>query len=458
MKKDRDRLREDLRVVMDQNLVLESKVANYDEVMKDLEEGMFSNVELLEICEKERDNLKNERDNILKTAEELLNQSAEAASGTNVSKFFATLTFDEIEEITSDFDPSSQLWEGESGSIYKGILSHSQVTVRIWHPEGPHGPREFHQEVEILSKFRHPHLITLMGVCPEAWALVYEYLPNGSLEERLSCKDNTPPLSWQTRIRIATELCSGLIFLHSREPLRVVHGALKPSSILLDSNFTCKISGFGFSYLISHEENSLSTVPSSSSPATPYTDPHILDMYLEEVTPLADVYSFGVILLELLTGKPASEMADELHDALDDYKLDSLLDTSAGVWPYVQAEQLAQLGLRCCEENPTNRPNLESIWRVLEPMRASCAGSPSYHLGEEEHRQAPSYFICPIFQEVMKDPHVAADGYTYEAEALRGWLETGHNTSPMTNLELDHSNLVPNHALRSAIQEWRQDH
>lgn len=454
VKSDRDRLREDLESVMDQNLLLESKIANYDQVMKDLEEGMLSNVELLQICEKERDDLKNERDNVLKTAEELLNQSAEAASRMEVSKFFATLTFAEIEEVTSEFDPSLQLWEGESGSLYKGILSHCQVTVRMWHPEGLQGPRGFHQEVEILSKYRHPNLITLMAICPEAWALVYEHLPNGNLEERLHCKDNTPPLSWQTRIRIATEICSALIFLHFREPLRVVHGALQPSCILLDSNFTCKISDFGFSYVISHEENSVSIGSSYSSPTTAYTDPYILDM--GEVSPAADVYSFGVVVLELLTGKPASEPADELQDALDEYTLDSFLDASAGEWPYVQAKQLAQLALRCCEENPTNRPDLESIWRVLEPMRASCAGSPSYHIGDEEHRQAPSYFICPIFQEVMKDPHVAADGYTYEAEALRGWLETGHNTSPMTNLQLEHSNLVPNHALRSAIQEWRQ--
>lgn len=251
-------------------------------------------------------------------------------------------------------------------------------------------------QVEILSRYRHPNLITLMAVCPEAWALVYEYLANGNLEERLHCKDNTPPLSWKTRIRIATEICSALIFLHCRKPLRVVHSALKPSCVLLDSDFTCKLSDFGSSHVSSHEENSVSIGSSCSSPATAYIDPHILDM--GEVSPAADVYSFGVIVLELLTGKPAGETADELEEALDEYILDSFLDPSAGEWPYVQAEQLAQLALRCCEENPTNRPDLESIWRVLEPMRASCAGSPSYHIGDEGHCQAPSYFICPIFQ------------------------------------------------------------
>ncbi|KNA19461.1 hypothetical protein SOVF_061320 [Spinacia oleracea] len=453
VKNERDKLREEYQDVMDQNLVLESRVENYDQVLKELEEGIIYNVDMLQICEKERDDLKIERDNVLKTAEELLNQSAEAASKTDSPRFFTTLTFAEIERATNDFDPSLQLWEGENGSIYRGTLSHTQVTIKMWHPEGPQGPREFHQEVEILSKFRHPNVVTLMGVCPEAWAVVYEYLPNGSLQERLNSTGNTP-LLWQTRIRIATEICCALIFLHSCVPERVVHCALKPASVFLDSNFTCKIGDFGFSHLVSDQENLFSTeFPNSSS----YTDP---EYFITGVaTPAIDVYSFGMILLELLTGKPAFGVTGELEDALNENSFDSVLDTSAGEWPFVQAEQLARLALRCCEENANDRPDLKSdVWRVLEPMRTSCGGSTSYHLGDEEHRQAPSYFICPIFQEVMKDPHVAADGYTYEAEALQGWLDSDHDTSPMTNLQLQHSNLVPNHALRSAIQEWRQRH
>uniref|UniRef100_A0A803KZA4 RING-type E3 ubiquitin transferase n=1 Tax=Chenopodium quinoa TaxID=63459 RepID=A0A803KZA4_CHEQI len=442
LKNDRDKLREKYQDAMDQNLVLEGKVANYDQVLKELEEGFISNVELLQVCEKDRDDLKIERDSVLKTAEELLNQSAEAASKSDDLRFFTTFTFAEIERATNDFDPSFQLWEGENGSIYKGVISHTQVTIKMWRPEGLQGPQEFHREVEILSKFRHPNVVTLMGVCPEAWAIVYEFLPNGSLQERLNSTGDTDniPLSWQTRIRIATELCCVLIFLHCHGPERVVHGALNPTSIYLDSNFTCKISDFG------------TELSNSSS----YTDPEYI--MTEVATPAMDVYSFGLILLELLTGKPASDITYELEDALNENSFDTLLDSSAGDWPFVQAEQLARLALRCCEENASDRPDLESdVWRILEPMRTSCGGSTSYHLGDE-HRQAPSYFICPIFQEVMKDPHVAADGYTYEAEALQGWLDGDHDTSPMTNLQLEHCNLVPNHALRSAIQEWRQRH
>jgi hypothetical protein len=84
-------------------------------------------------------------------------------------------------------------------------------------------------------------------------------------------------------------------------------------------------------------------------------------------------------------------------------------------------------------------------------------GTPSGFSDEDSvTRQPPSYFICPISQEVMREPRVAADGFTYEAESLREWLDNGHETSPMTNLKLAHNNLVPNHALRSAIQEWLQ--
>uniref|UniRef100_A0A5B6YL82 RING-type E3 ubiquitin transferase n=1 Tax=Davidia involucrata TaxID=16924 RepID=A0A5B6YL82_DAVIN len=458
MKKQLDEVMEELRIAQEQKSSLESKIANSDQMVYELEQKILSAVELLQNYKKERDELQVERDNALRLAEELRKKQAEEASSMHMARFFSEFSFSEIEEATCNFDPSLKIGEGGYGSIYRGQLRHTQVAIKMLHSHSLQGPSEFQQEVDVLSKLRHPNLVTLIGACPETWALIYEYLPNGSLEDRLSCKDNTPPLSWQTRIRVTAELCSVLLFLHSCYPHSVVHGDLKPANILLDANYVSKLSDFGICRIISHDEvsNNGTTLCCRTDPkgTFAYMDPEFLAT--GELTPKSDIYSFGIILLRLLTGRPALGITKEVQYALDKGSLKDLLDPTAGDWPFVQAKQLAHLAMRCCEMNRRSRPDLASeVWRVLEPMRVSC-GVSSFRLGSEEHCQIPPYFICPIFQEIMQDPHVAADGFTYEAEALRGWLESGHDTSPMTNLKLAHCNLVPNHTLRSAIQEWLQ--
>lgn len=460
MKNQRDEVLKELQIARNLKSSLDSQIADSDKMIKELEEKIISAVGLLQNYKRERDELQIERDNALNVAEELRQQQVEASS-THIPQFFSEFSFLEIEGATSNFDPSMKIGEGGYGSIYKGLLRHTEVAIKMLHSYSLQGPSEFQQEVNVLSKFRHPNLVTLIGTCPAAWALIYEYLPNGSLEDRLSCRDNTPPLTWQTRIRIAAELCSVLIFIHSGDHDSIVHGDLKPANILLDANLVSKLSDFGICRIICHDESS-----SSNTTMCHRTDPKGTFVYMDpeflstgELTAKSDVYSFGIILLRLLTGRPPLGITKEVQHAIDNGNLKTLLDYSAGDWPYVQAHQLAHLALRCCEMNRKNRPDLGSdVWRVLEAMRASCGASSSFRVGSEELCHAPSYFICPIFQEVMQDPHVAADGFTYEAEALRGWLDSGHDTSPMTNLKLEHKTLVPNHALRSAIQEWLQQH
>ncbi|XP_059651393.1 U-box domain-containing protein 33 isoform X2 [Cornus florida] len=456
MKQQANEVMEELRTALEQKSLLESQIANSNQMVQELEQKMFSAVELLQNYKKERDQFQVERDNALSVAEDLRKKQAEEASSTIVPRFFSEFSLSEIEEATCNFDPSLKVGEGGYGSIYKGCLRHTQVAIKMLHPNSLQGPSEFQQEVDVLSKLRHPNLVTLIGACPDAWALIYEYLPNGSLEDRLNCRENTPPLSWQTRIRIAAELCNVLIFLHSCNPHSIVHGDLKPANILLDANFVSKLSDFGICRVLSCNESSSNhtTLCCRTDPkgTFAYMDPEFLST--GELTSKSDVYSFGIILLRLLTGRPALGITKEVQYALDKGNLKNLLDPTAGDWPFVQAKQLAHLAVRCCEMNRKSRPDFATeVWRILEAMRVSC-GASSFRLGSEEHREIPSYFICPIFQEVMQDPHVAADGFTYEAEALRGWLDSGHDTSPMTNLKLAHTNLVPNHALRSAIQEW----
>ncbi|VVA98283.1 unnamed protein product [Arabis nemorensis] len=453
IKKEQEVVMEELQSAMEQKAMLESQIAESDGTMENLNQKLDIAVKLLQKLRDEREELQTERDRALREAEEL--RSRAETSTQQLPQYFTDFSFSEIEEATNHFDSTLKIGEGGYGSIYIGLLRHTQVAIKMLNPNSSQGPLEYQQEVDVLSKMRHPNIITLIGACPEGWSLVYEYLPDGSLEDRLNCKDNSPPLSWQNRVRIATEICAALVFLHSNKAHSLVHGDLKPANILLDANLISKLSDFGTCSLLN--PNGSKSVSTDITGTVPYLDPEASSS--GELTPKSDVYSFGIILLRLLTGRPALRIANEVKYALDNGSLNNLLDPLAGDWPFVQAEQLARLALRCCETVSENRPDLGTeVWRVLEPMRASSGGSSSFHLGRNEHRIAPPYFICPIFQEVMQDPHVAADGFTYEAEAIRAWLDSEHDTSPMTNVKLSHTSLIANHALRSAIQEWLQHH
>ncbi|XP_022770444.1 U-box domain-containing protein 33-like [Durio zibethinus] len=446
MKRQRD---EEHLAAMEQKSMLESQVTYLDYKMKHLEDKLSSAMEHLQISQKERDDLKVELENTRNVNEELLRKQEEETSSTSMEPPFAEFSFSELQEATENFHLSFKIADGSRGSVYyKCVLRHIEVVVKVLGRNSLQDPSEFQQEVDDLSKPRHPNLVTLIGACPDIWALIYEYVPNGSLEDRLNCRNDTPPLSSQTRIRIATELCSTLMFLHSSKPHSVVHGNLKPGNILLDANFGCKLSDFGARRALSLLEN--------SSNEHPYLDPDFLNT--GRLSHSLDLYPFGIILLQLLSGRSTQGIAETAKNAvLNGGNLNSFLDPSAGNWPH-QVARLTHLAIRCCDINRCSRPDLASeVLEVLETMRPSSGASlSSLPESDEDNREPPSYFICPILQEVMTDPYVAADGYTYEATALQEWL-ADHDTSPMTNLRLPHDNLIPNYPLRSAIQHWQQN-
>ncbi|XP_050249606.1 U-box domain-containing protein 33-like isoform X3 [Quercus robur] len=450
----------DLQVALDKKSSLECKIAESDEMVEELELSIASVMQLLQTCEKERDEFLVGRDNAIKEAEELRRKKVESSS-TRMPQF-SEFSYLEIDKATQNFDPFLEIGEGRHGNTYKGILREIQVAIKVPHQRNLQDPLGFQSEVDTLNKLRHPNLVTLIGYCQEVQALIYEYLPNGSLEDRLSCKDNTPPLSWQIRICIATELCSALIFLHSCKPFSVLHGDLTPAKVLLDANFVSKLCDFGRCRLLSHDLSSnnltLRWKTELKDTSFAYLDPQFHST--GELTLESDVYSFGITLLQLLTGRPPRGLKKEVKYALDAGKLEDLLDPLAGDWPFEQAKQLAHLALSCSEIYRENRLDLAlDVWPVLEPMREDlCGDSSSLQLSTKEHSEPPSYFLCPISQDVMQNPHVATDGFTYEEKFLSEWFDGGHDTSPMTNLKLEHCNLVPNYALRSAIQEWQQKH
>ncbi|XP_059667103.1 U-box domain-containing protein 32 isoform X2 [Cornus florida] len=453
MKNQHDQFVKQLQMVQEQKLVLESRVTESHRTEEELEEKIIQAVDLLVTFKGRRDEMQIEHANAIREVNALRNLVAEDAASLCRSQFLS-LSFLEINEATHNFDPSWKIGDGRYGSVYKGFLHHMKVAIKMLPSRGSQGHMEFEQEAGLLSRVRHPNIVTLIGTCPESRSLIYEYLENGSLEDRLACCGKTPPLPWQTRTKIASEICSALIFLHSDNPC-IIHGNLKPTKILLDSKFVSKLSDLGICHLIAQDGNLTytSTLCNKTNPeVSVYMDPEFLET--RELTAESDVYSFGIILLRLLTGRPALGIVKDVKCALERDNLKTVLDFSAGPWPLEQAQQLAHLALRCCERKRLDRPDLVSdVWGVIEPMRDLCTLS---YLDSKEHRRVPSHFVCPIFQDIMNDPHIAADGFTYEADAIKGWLNSGHKTSPMTNLKLEHCDLLPNFALYNTIQEWLQ--
>jgi serine/threonine protein kinase len=254
----------------------------------------------------------------------------------------------------------------------------------------------FHGQVDVLSRVRHPNLVTLIGTCSEASGLVYEFLPNGSLEDRLACENNTPPLTWQVRTRIIGEICAALIFLHSNKPHPVLHGDLKPANILLDANLVSKLCDFGISCPLNKSSTMSTSLYQTSNPrgTLAYMDPEFLTT--GELTARSDIYCFGIVILQLVTGKPPLGIGRAVEDALDKDELELLVDPSAGDWPFDQAKKLMLLGLHCAELSRGRRHDrMSDVWCVVQPLVESALRS-SGHWSVEGH--TPSYFLCPISQ------------------------------------------------------------
>lgn len=239
-------------------------------------------------------------------------------------------------------------------------------------------------QAAVLSRVRHPNLVQVVGICTESRSLIYEYCENGSLEDRLVCKGNTPPLPWQSRVKMAIDICAAIVFLHANIPC-LVHGNLTLTNILLGTNHVCKLSNLGISRF-THRD--------ASPDASIYVDPEYHET--GELTTESDVFSFGIVWLRLLTGRPALGIIKHVKCALEKGNFETILDFSAGDWPLEWAKQSAHLALRCCEEKRLDRPNLvQDVWSLIAPMRSlSISPSPDF----EGKRRIPSHFVCPIFQ------------------------------------------------------------
>ncbi|CAI5488136.1 unnamed protein product, partial [Closterium sp. Naga37s-1] len=385
---------------------------------------------------------------------------------------FVEHTWEEMKACTEGFSEQRKIGEGGFGTVYLGTLHHTAVAVKVLKSRDHQKAKtEFRQEVAVLSQIQHPHVVMLLACCSSHFCLVYEYMAGGSLDERLRCTKGTAPLLWHSRLRIAAEVASALLVLHNR-PVPIVHRDLKPANILLDKNLVAKLADVGLARLMpagddsSGNGNAVMRTYARESVAVgtfAYMDPEF--QRTGEYGPKSDVYALGIVLLDLLTGLRPNAF-EGLEDAVDDddeEALAALLDKSAGDWPVPLAMELAKMALKCSEMRRRSRPDLAKVvMPVLEKAREVAArveeemeGNAWRTANLPSPNKAASCFFCPLTKEVMQDPVLAADGHTYERAAIAKWLAEGNSTSPMTHEPLPNTDVMPNHAIRAMITEWR---
>ncbi|KAK9124796.1 hypothetical protein Sjap_014398 [Stephania japonica] len=261
-------------------------------------------------------------------------------------------TFEEMALATNNFDNSSQVGQGGYGKVYKGILADGAVVAIKRALEGSlQGEREFLTEIELLSRLHHRNLVSLIGYCDE--------------------EDEQEPLSAATRLRIALGSAKGILYLHTEADPPIFHRDIKASNILLDSKFTAKVADFGLSRLapIPDFEGTVPGHVSTVVKGTPgYLDPEYF--LTHKLTDRSDVYSLGVVFLELLTGmQPISHgknIVREVNIAYQSGMIFSVIDGRMGSYPSECIEKFVNLAIRCCQDETDSRPSMAEVVRELE--------------------------------------------------------------------------------------------
>uniref|UniRef100_M4D2W2 non-specific serine/threonine protein kinase n=1 Tax=Brassica campestris TaxID=3711 RepID=M4D2W2_BRACM len=286
-----------------------------------------------------------------------------------------TFTLRQIKFATDDFNPANKIGEGGFGPVFKGVLSDGRVVaVKQLSSKSRQGNREFLNEIGAISCLQHPNLVKLHGFCVERsqLLLVYEYMENNSLAQALfSPKHKQIPLDWPTRFKICCGIAKGLAFLHEESPLKFVHRDIKATNILLDKDLTPKISDFGLARLDEEENTHVSTKVAGT---IGYMAPeYALWGYLSFK---ADVYSYGVLVLEIVAGiNNSSFMAagDEvclLEWAMECEESGDLMQVvDERLRPEVdkkEAETLIKVALVCTSASASDRPIMSEVVGMLE--------------------------------------------------------------------------------------------
>ncbi|CAH2050887.1 unnamed protein product [Thlaspi arvense] len=288
-------------------------------------------------------------------------------------KVIRIFTFEELQQATNNYDNSTIIGRGGNGTVYKGILVDNRVVAikKSNKMVDESQVEQFVNELVVLSQINHRNVVKLLGCCLETQVplLVYEFMSNGTLFENIHKQTGT--LSWETRLQIATETAGVLSYLHSMASIPIIHRDVKSTNILLDDNYTVKVSDFGASKLIPQDEDQLATAVQGT---LGYLDPEY--MLTSNLTQKSDVYSFGVVLVELMTGmkalsfdRPEEErsLANYFISCLVNNRLDRVIDEHIDIGGNDdQLEEMAYLAMRCLKMKGDERPSMKEVAMELE--------------------------------------------------------------------------------------------
>ncbi|KAG6707145.1 hypothetical protein I3842_06G017500 [Carya illinoinensis] len=288
--------------------------------------------------------------------------------------------YSELQEATNNFDEEKELGDGGFGTVYYGKLHDGrEVAVKRLYEHNCRQVQQFINEVKILTRMRHKNLVSLYGCTSRRsreLLLVYEYIPNGTVADHIHGDRAAPgSLSWPTRMGIAIETASALVFLHASE---IIHRDVKTNNILLDNNFCVKVADFGLSRLFPNDVTHVSTGPQG----TPgYVDPEYHQCY--QLTKKSDVYSFGVVLIELISSLPAVDITRHRHEInladlavnkIEQRALHELIDPHLGFQSDGEVKRMtisvASLAFQCIQGGQELRPSMVEVLEALKGIQS----------------------------------------------------------------------------------------
>ncbi|RZC86220.1 hypothetical protein C5167_007407 [Papaver somniferum] len=316
-------------------------------------------------------------------------------------------TENELRKATNNYHESQILGRGGFGTVYKGTLSNGEVVaIKKTKIVDMSQNEQFINEIAVLSQINHKNVVHLLGCCLESEVplLVYEYIANGTLHQHLhERREGSATLSWENRLRIASEVAGSLAYLHSEASISIIHRDIKSGNVLLDDDYKAKVADFGGSRLNPTDEAQLSTVVQGTFG---YLDPEY--MQSSQLTDKSDVYSFGVLLVELLTGKAvfsphrheedrnlasyflSSMKTNRLFAILDESLVQNDIERVSSVHGHQQIQEMAELAQKCLRMKGENRPSMKEVVMVLHGITRVSSNHPWVLDDNEDMRNTAS--------------------------------------------------------------------